>query len=559
MKNILKYTLSLSALCLAILLIAGCRKQDIRETTTDDVNIVDYMRRYPEQFSEYIKILDRTNISPFLNAYGTYTVFAPTNDAIKLYLQEVGKGSSDEIDTADLKNLARLHIINDTLATQTFTDGKISTPTMYGQYLTTTVENGVTIVNRQARITQSNVRTGNGLIHVIDRVLQPAKLTIAKQLEQNSRFSIFTQALKATGFYDSLNIANNPDTTRRWLTVLAESDSVLRVAGYNSYSDLVAKYNNTGNPKNPDDSLYLYVAYHILPGIKYIADIVSFQSHLTVAPLSVVTVTIENQTVLLNEATFNGVFEPGVAIDRRNSDRSATNGVIHELLGDIYLKIRTPIRIDFDPAAQPEIIKLTAIYRKPGKSQDFALGELKDVTWQNPNLRAFNYYCNSATSADNYWWNDGVSTNLRYGNAAANNWIEFVTPLIVRGKYKVWVCYRRSAGQGAYTQVSFDGTPLSRIVDLSAFQANTSATDQVLEAQGFKRYSFNNPNSSTQVGQLAGVVDVQTTDRHRIRFQAIRDAGSGATNSVTLDFIQFIPINDVQYRPLYAKDGTVVP
>jgi uncharacterized surface protein with fasciclin (FAS1) repeats len=556
MKKLLRYSGFTFAFYLVVLAFAGCKKQDIRETTTDDVNIVDYLRRYPEKFSEYVKILDRTNVSPFLNAYGTYTTFAPTNDAFKLYLQQTGKTSTDDITIPELLDLARLHIIADTLSTQTFTDGKIAVPTMYGQYLTTNVESGLTIVNRQGIITEPNVRASNGIIHVVDHVLQPAKLTAAKLLEQDPKFSIFTQALKATGFYDSININNNPDPTRRWLTVLAESDSVLKAAGYNNYAALVAKYNNTGNPKNPDDSLFLYVSYHILPGIKYVADLVSASSHPTLAPLSVVSVELDNQTVLINQAIFNGALEPGVALDRPNSDRSATNGVIHYLLGDIYLKVRTPIRVDFDLAAQPEIIKLTSIYHKPGKNQDFALGELKDVTWQNGNLRAAYYHANSATTTDNYWWNDGFDTNLRFGNAAANNWIEFVTPLLVRGKYKVWICYRRGA-TGQYTQVSFDGAPLPRIVDLTAFLPSSTATDAVLESQGFKRYTVN--SSTTNVGQLAGTVDVQTTDRHRIRLTAIRDAGSGATNTVTLDFIQFIPINDVQYRPIYAKDGTVVP
>ena len=557
MKKVLKYSVIVCICFLAIVITDGCKKQDIKLTTTDDVNIVDYLRRYPEKFSEYVKVLDKTNISPFLNAYGTYTVFAPTNNAIKIYLAQVGKSSVDEIDTADLKNIARLHTIIDTLSTQTFTDGKMSTPTMFGQFLITSVDKGITIVNRQANIIESNIRTGNGIIHVIDGVLQPAKLTLAKLIEQDSKFSIFTQALKATGFYDSINIANNTDTTRRWLTLLAESDSVLRIAGINSYAGLVSKYNNTGNPKNPNDSLFLYVAYHILPGLKYLGDLVNLPSHPSLAPLTVINAELVNQSVVLNQATFNGTFEAGIAIDRLNSDRSATNGVMHSLLGNIFLKVRTPVRVDFDVAAQPEVIRLTSIYRKPGKFVDFALGELKGVTWQNSNVRAFSYFCEASTSSNNYWFDDQFSTNLRFGNAAANNWIEFVTPLIVRGKYKVWICYRR-ANMGAFTQVSFNGVPTPRIVDFTVTLPSTSATDAVLESLSFKRYSFNNPNGNN-VGQLAGVIDVATTDRHRIRFTAIRDNGSGLTNQVTLDFIQFIPIDAVQTRPVYARDGTIVP
>ncbi|HVF96773.1 MAG TPA: DUF5108 domain-containing protein, partial [Flavisolibacter sp.] len=396
----------------------------------------------------------------------------------------------------------------------------------------------------------------NGYIHAVNRVLQPAKLTAAQQIEQDPKFAIFTQALKATGFYNLLNTANNPDTTKRWLTVLAESDSVLRLNGINSYPDLVARYSKTGNPQNPQDSLYLFVAYHILPGIKYVADIVTVPSHQTLAPESVITATLDGQNVLLNEVMFNNVLELGVPINRSASDNSTTNGVVHSVLGNIILKVRLPYRVDFDIAAQPEILKLPSIYRKPGQGVAFSLGQLKDVTWQNPNLQAASYFAEAATSANAYWKDDQFSTNLRFGNAAANTWIEFVTPLIVKGRYKIWINYRR-ANMGKYVQVSFDGEPTPRIVDFTLTLPDNNATDAVLESQGFKRYSSNTPNGNN-VGQTAGIIDVKATDRHRIRLTAIRDNGSGTANGVTLDFIQFIPVNDVQFRPRYARDGSVI-
>ena len=559
MKNI-KQVIKIAGLwLLMITALSGCKKQSITLTTTEDVNIVDYLRKYPDQFSEYIKILDRTNISPFLNAYGTYTAFAPTNDAIKSYLVEIGKTSTDDIDTATLKNLCRLHIIQDTISTPSFIDGKLYA-TMYGQFLVTGVTgSGVTIINRRAQITKPNVLTGNGYVHVIDKVLIPASLTVAQLAEKNTRYSIFTQALKATGFYDSLNIVNNPDTTLRWRTLIAESDSALNAGGIPTYAALKAKYNNTGNPKNTSDSLYLYVAYHILPGIKYIADIVGQQSHRTMAPLEVVTVSIgaDGQSVLLNEAVFNGILEKGVPINRGLSDNSCNNGVLHEITGNISLKIRSPYLVNFDFAAQPEILKLTSIYRKAGKSQAFNYGQLADVTWQNTTIQAVNYYCEGPTGTNNYWWDDGFGLNLRFGNAAANNWVEFKTPLLVKGKYEVWFMYRR-ANMGAYTQVSFDGVPTGVIVDFTQSLPSTSATDAALIAQGFKRYSFNSPNANN-IAQKAGTITVTTTDRHILRLQAVRDNGSGVAQSVTLDFVQFVPLGTDPTRPLFARDGTIVP
>lgn len=555
MKQSIKWFRALFIVIAVFAATTACKKQSIKVTTTNDVNIVDYLRRYPDKFSEFLKVLDRTNISPYLNAYGTYTCFAPTNDAFKLYLQQIGKASTDAMDTAQLLDLCRLHLIIDTLSTGSFTDGKMPTPTMYGQYLITSVNDAaVVVVNRQGIITQPNIITGNGYIHVIDHVLQPAQLSIAKMIEQNTKFSIFTQALKATGLYDTLNIINTTDTTRRWLTLLAESDSVLKTAGINSYADLVARYNKTGNPRNTSDSLFLYMAYHILPGIKYVADIVSAPSHPTLAPLNVVTAVLATDSVLLNQSVFNGVQEKGIQINRFASDNSATNGVMHALAGDIYIKIRTPYPVYFDVGDQPEIRKNVSVFRKAGKTMPITFGLLKDVTWQNSAIN-FQYTVDGATTTNFYYYDDHFDFNLR-PVANQNAWIEFTTPLLVKGRYKVWMCYRR-ANQGMYTQVSFDGNALARIVD---FQQSIPAnvTDAVLESQGFKRYSSSAPQtgSTNQVGQLAGTINVETTDRHKIRMTAIKDNGQSG-NNLTFDLIEFIPADMDQQYPRLGRDGSI--
>ena len=546
------------SLCAGFLVLGlfACKKQQFDLLTTTDVNIVDYLRKSPDQYSELVKALDKTNISPFLNAYGTYTLFAPTNDAFKIYLKEIGKNSVDEVDETVLRDLLRLHIISDTVRSTSFTDGKLYAPTMQGQFLTTGVvpESGATVVNRQALALQLNMLTGNGYVHTVDHVLQPATLSLAKQIEGNAKYSIITQALKETGWFDTLNTIVTADTTRRWRTFLLESDSVLKVAGFPTYASFKAKYSNTGNPKLATDSLNLYIAYHMLFDIKYIADIVSFTSHNTYAPQQVVTQLLDGQSVLLNQATFNNVFEKGILMNRASSDIPATNGVLHNLNGQLLLKKRDPFRVDFDIAAQPEIIKLTSIYRKVGKSQTFALGQLKDVTWQNVNSTP-QYTSEPATTSNQYWWDDHFDFNMRFGNAAANNWIEFKTPLIVKGKYKVWVCFRR-ASVGQFIQLSFDGNPTPKLINLTS-ALNGALAGPALEATDYKRYTI--VTTSNNYAMMAGVIDVATTDRHTLRFTCVRDQGSGANNTSTVDFVQFIPIDQDQLRPLYGRDGTILP
>src|SRR5207249_7098315 len=129
-------------------------------------------------------------------------------DGVKTFLKDVGKSSIDAFTQAELQDYVKLHLIQDTINTSQFTDGKLPHVTMLGQYLLTGVtnKNGISsyIVNRLALVVQPNIHLANGNVHSIDNVLRPATKTVAQTVEANADFSIFTQALKETGFYDSL-------------------------------------------------------------------------------------------------------------------------------------------------------------------------------------------------------------------------------------------------------------------------------------------------------------------------------------------------------------------
>src|SRR6188768_3917390 len=77
---------SLMAAILVVLIFFGaCKKHDQEIATTTDVNISDYLLEQPDTYSKLYQVLQLTGTKSFLNAYGTYTFFAPTNAAIDLY------------------------------------------------------------------------------------------------------------------------------------------------------------------------------------------------------------------------------------------------------------------------------------------------------------------------------------------------------------------------------------------------------------------------------------------------------------------------------------------
>jgi uncharacterized surface protein with fasciclin (FAS1) repeats len=553
--------------------LTSCKKTVYPILVNGQLNIGSYIEKNP-RFSLFDQILQKTGYYSFLQAYGSYTIFAPNDDAVKLYMKSKGKSSVDEFNVDSLRELVRYHVVqNDTISTVFFIDGKLRSPTMLNQYLTTggININGVSsyIVNGQALILQTNVACGNGILHVIDHVLQPASKTIAQILVGNPKYSIFTQALKATGYYDTINVAATQANNYKYFTVFAQTDSVYQSVGIPNYAALVTKYSALGsNPlNNPNDGLHNYIAYHILPENSYLTDILSKASHQSISPgLDVISNVLQNQTIQLNYDLINGVQYPGASVDRANSNIPATNGVLHAVLGDIFIKVFPPTRVDWDLADQPEFRKQTSIFRVPGKSSIGLTSPLTDITFDD--FRGtVTYDCQATGNGSYYWWNDILSFHNFRNTVGSGSIISatLTTPVIIKGKYKVWISYQHSS-ESTGIQFFFDGNALQNVVPnitntYITLTASVTDSGPVLESKGWKRYteapvtSTGNAFYNTVALFYCGVVNVPTTDRHQFKLLAI---GSPNANATGFDMVQFIPVDQDQETPRYfRRDGSV--
>jgi uncharacterized surface protein with fasciclin (FAS1) repeats len=556
-KNINYFLLASVIFCVVIF--EGCRKEAYKIETTDDVNITGYIRKNLDSFSLFNDILIRTETDAYLNAYGTYTCFAVTNSGVQKYLKDMGAASVNDVSIDVLKDIVRFHLIEDTVATGDFTDGKLPHPTMLGQYLITGVNNtsGISrfFINRQALVFQTNVRVGNGIIHTIDNVLRPAATTLAQQLEAKTEFSIFVQAMKETGFYTRLNTVD-PDPAKRWFTILAENNKVLSDSGINSYADLKARYSQTGNPMNANDSLNMYVAYHILPGLNYLADIISASAHQTLLPQEVVSSRLDGQRVLINDDVFNGVYEAGVELKRDVSDNSTNNGVWHTTTGHFVVKFRRPQAVFWDVSAFDEIRRLPAFYKRANFNFVKANQDDKPV-------KSIDWHFNSASTTMSYLFSSTGSVTidacnqdvcmLPLGLPARAAWWELQTPVVVKGRYKVWACYRtqrQSASSTNFNNVFINGVLMQRQLVFTEFIP--SGSDSEREAIGWKQYTALVNNNFA--GRLLGIVEIKTTGRQVFRIENV----VGTQNNNNLDMIHFIPADDPQIFPRFARDGSMV-
>jgi uncharacterized surface protein with fasciclin (FAS1) repeats len=550
--------------------LTSCKKTVYPLLTNNLLNITGYIESNPTNMSLFDQILQRTTYDGFLQAYGSYTIFVPNDDAVRLYMKSKGKTSINDFNIDSLKALVLYHVIqNDTINTSFFIDGKLRSATMFGpnQYLTTGVVNinGVSsyLVNGQALVLQSNLICGNGILHVIDHVLQQPSKTVAGLLSANPKYSIFTQALVATTFYDTLNVVSAKINNYKAYTVFAQTDSVYQSIGIPNFAALKAKYSALGSdPTKPTDGLYAYMAYHIIAENSYLTDVLSKTSHISLSPgQDVISDVLQGTTIQLDYDLINGVQYPGVSVDRPNSNIPATNGVLHAILGDLFIKVFPPTRVDWDLADQPEFRKQSSVFRVAGKNAVGLPSPMTNIVFNTFTgfTATVGYSCQATGNGTYFWWNDILTlNNLRATNGMTD--VTFTTPVIIKGKYKVWLMYQRSSNS-AGAQFFVDGNPLQNIIpNFQSTYSNGTDSGPVLESKGIKRYTEAPPSTTgnnvynNTFGFYLGIVTIPTTDHHLFRIAAVGSSG----NPTTLDFIQFIPYDQDQETPrYYRRDGSV--
>lgn len=565
-KIINKFSVSiLLASVLMGLFISSCKRGELVYTTTDVKNIYSHVSE-TEDFSMFRQIIDKAGYASFLNTYGTYTMFVTNNAGVSAYLTSKGLSGVDQIDEILAKKIIAISLISgDTITTNLFTDGKVRSPTTAGQYLITGVTPGTSgsliTINKQANLVKGNVRVGNGIIHIVDNLLVPAELTIAQTIAANPEYSIFRAALYATGFYDSLNVvpADNQNASRKYLTLIAQNNSVFQQIGITDSISLINRYSTKNDPKNHADSLWLFVANRIWPELSYVSDIAGSTLHTTLAPDQQTTSKLIGRQLRLNYDLIDGVQEEGQEILRPSSDVSATNGVIHSVDKSYTIIIRFPRPVYFDLADQPEIKRTPGLYKFPNRSFTFQRGTLSLVGLEGCNCTSnfLEYKTDLQNPVNFYFNNDWVHFGTRFrtgGNALNTSAVNFTTPVIIAGVYKVWIDYKRE-NQNFPILAFFDGELLP-----NTFNVNDGFLTGETEAQalirGFKSYSESPAaDGNGHIGRLLGTVNVTKTGRHIFRIQSTACTGCAAQLNM-LDAVEFRPIDmPSQIYPKLTRTG----
>ena len=189
--------------------------------------MVDHFENDPENFSDYLTILGKVHPSKrsestmleLLSARGNYTCFAPTNDAIKQYLDsllllnQVTSTDVNQIPDSIAESIVFNSIIEneneEAYSTTDFVEGALSRTNMNDRYINISYGNdvdgtSVVFVNVDSRIIVKDIEVTNGYIHAIDKVLSPSTATVGDLVMNTPNTSFFGRLLDITGWDDQL-------------------------------------------------------------------------------------------------------------------------------------------------------------------------------------------------------------------------------------------------------------------------------------------------------------------------------------------------------------------
>lgn len=149
------------------------------ETSMSEMDIVETASGN-EDLSTLVELVTAADLVETLQGDGPFTVFAPTNEAFEALPAATLESLQDPANKDQLAAILTYHVVPEELDAAKITElaenGETIT-TVQGEELTPKVEDGaVTITDANGdsvTVTTADVATSNGVVHVIDGVLQP--------------------------------------------------------------------------------------------------------------------------------------------------------------------------------------------------------------------------------------------------------------------------------------------------------------------------------------------------------------------------------------------------
>ncbi|MBO9584441.1 MAG: fasciclin domain-containing protein [Flavobacterium sp.] len=259
MKTIkIKFT----ALLLLFALISSCSSND--DTPSSESLTIYATAKSNPKLSSLTAALEKAGLAGTLNASGSFTVFAPTNEAFSAFLSKNGYADLNAVPVAALKEILLNHVLSTKVKSsdivtgyvKTLAKGSASSTNTLSMYIekNTSVDINGGKANGGATVTAADTEASNGVVHIVDGVI--GLPTIANHAIANKNFTTLVSALSynsSSGFVGLLS-----GTTGSPFTVFAPTNT--------AFASFLTETGFSGLSAIPANVLETTLKYHVVAG-----------------------------------------------------------------------------------------------------------------------------------------------------------------------------------------------------------------------------------------------------------------------------------------------------
>jgi transforming growth factor-beta-induced protein len=254
-----------------------------------------------EEFSTLAAALVKTDLTTPLSM-GTYTIFAPNDEAFATLLEDMGVESLDEVSDAALANILTYHVLGAEVLSTAINAGLAQT--LNGAYVDIDTDMGVMV--DMATVIEPDITADNGVVHEIDAVLMPPMNNVVELAANTPSLSILAAAIEKAGLIEDLQ-GGGP------YTVFAPDN-----AAFDALFDLL---NVSGLDELTPSQLRPILLYHVVEGRVISSEL----------PNGFVNTLNEGTAININNAVFtiNTETDQLVELGDATLNVQASNGVVH--------------------------------------------------------------------------------------------------------------------------------------------------------------------------------------------------------------------------------------
>ena len=427
-------------------------------------------------------------------------------------------------------------------------------------------------INNQAKIGRfTEAKGSNGNIFMMDDVIIPNAENIVEKLEvldgENNTFKIFADAIKADPEIYKMATTERDTTTgvggvqvitAYYYTCFAVPDHIMNSAGVTDVASLKQwlMNNSNGEEVDPDTALNHYLKYHFMPTQYTMDEVFNFNDP---TETLIYDTQYTGQAFIANLVNNKRTINTNIPVVR--SDIEASNGLITKVGGMMPVYHPEPVNVKWDFLNSADIITmvnnwgaanaygniftsaLTNQERQFDLSDEYYDGEygtptsftyeLTETSASTRNYRRIGFmkeaYTNAAqttTPKHGAYMNNYLVLNLGFAG-----WIEFTTPTIIAGKYKVVLHYIKDPllaslfTSGTLVQCNLDNDNYQTLSYLYRGEPVMPLYSSIEETL-WNEVEF----------------DGSATHKFRITMRDIQAKNLGSYH-LRLDYVEFIPIN----------------